>query len=55
MQFVPANGIGDDFGEYQFSVDNLDEFQAFAIKVVMSSKNESRPVKLRDFRAIALA
>ena len=53
--FVPANGIGDDFAEYQFSVDNLDEFQAFAIKVVMSSKNESRPIKLRDFRAIALA
>ena len=53
--FVPANGIGDDFAEYQFSVDNLEEFQAFAIKVVMSSKNESRPIKLRDFRAIALA
>ena len=52
---VPANGIGDDFAEYQFSVDNLDEFQAFAIKIVMSSKNESRPIKLRDFRAIALA
>ncbi len=53
--FVPANGLGDDFAEYQFSIDNLEEFQAFAIKVVMSSKNESMPVKLKDFRAIALA
>jgi hypothetical protein len=53
--FVPANGLGDDFAEYQYSVDNLEEFQAFAIKVVMSSKNESMPVKLKDFRAIALA
>jgi len=54
--FVPPNGEGeDDFSEYQFSVDNLDQFTAFAIKVVMSSTNESAPVRLRDFRAIALA
>ena len=54
--FVPANGEGEnDFSEYQFTADNLDQFTAFSIKVVMSSTNESTPVRLRDFRAIALA
>ena len=45
----------DEFSEYQFSVDNLEQFDAFAIKIVMSSTNESQPVKFKDFRAIALA
>jgi len=54
--FVPANGEGEnDFSEYQFTADNLDQFTAFSIKIVMSSTNESTPVRLRDFRAIALA
>ena len=43
------------FSEYQFSVDNLDQFNGFAIKIVTSSTNESTPVRLKDFRAIALA
>ena len=44
------------FSEYQFSVDNLEQFNAFTIiKIVMSSTNESQPVKFKDFRAIALA
>ena len=51
---VPKNRIGE-FSEYQFSVDNLEQFNAFSIKIVMSSTNESSPIKLRDFRAIALA
>ena len=51
---VPKNRIGE-FSEYQFSVDNLEQFNAFSIKIVMNSANESSPIKLRDFRAIALA
>ena len=43
------------FKEYQFTVDNLDEFNGFTIKIVMLSSNESTPVRLKDFRAIALA
>ena len=43
------------FSEYQFSVDNLEQFTGFAIKVVMISTNESYPVFIKDFRAIALA
>ena len=52
--FVSPNEF-DKFSEYQFSVDNLEQFNAFAIKIVMSSTNESQPVKFKDFRAIALA
>jgi hypothetical protein len=52
--FVPADNIGE-FSEYQFSIDDLEEFNGFKIKIVMSSTNESVPIKLKDFRAIALA
>ena len=43
------------FSDYQFSVDNLEQFNGFTIKIVMTSTNESYPVRLKDFRAIALA
>ena len=43
------------FSEYQFTANNLPQFDGFCIKVVMSSSNESTPVKLKDFRCIALA
>ena len=52
--FVSPNEFNK-FSEYQFSVDNLEQFDGFAIKIVMISTNESYPVRLRDFRAIALA
>ena len=52
--FVAPNRLNE-FSEYQFSVDNLEQFEGFVIKIVMSSTNESQPVKLKDFRAIALA
>ena len=52
--FVSPN-LFDKFSEYQFSVDNLEQFSGFTIKIVMISTNESYPVRLKDFRAIALA
>ena len=51
---VAKNGL-DDFSEYQFTVNDLEEFNGFTIKIVMSSTNECVPVRLKDFRAIALA
>ena len=45
----------DKFADYQFSVDNLEQFSGFTIKIVMISTNESYPVRIKDFRAIALA
>jgi len=44
-----------EFLEYQFSVENLEQFTGFVIKIVMSGTNEARPVRLKDLRAIALA
>ena len=52
-----------DFREYQYLAGKavngtgtaLDEFNAFAIKIVMQGKNSSLPPLIKDFRAIALA
>ena len=49
------NSKFDEFNEYQFTVDNLEQFSAFTIKIVMTQINECKPVRIRDFRAIALA
>jgi hypothetical protein len=43
-----------EFLEYQFSADVLDQFTGFAIKIVMSTTNESQIPKFKDLRAIAL-
>ena len=43
------------FSEYQFSVDDLEPFIGFKIKIVMSGTNEAYAPRFRDFRAIALA
>ena len=51
---MESNPIGE-FSEYQFTVDNLEQFSGFTIKIVMTSTNECVPVRLKDFRAIALA
>ena len=49
------NSKFDEFNEYQFTVDDLEQFSAFTIKIVMTQTNECKPVRIRDFRAIALA
>ena len=45
----------DQFKEYQFSVDDLDEFTGFKIKIVCSGTNEAFAPRFKDFRTIALA
>jgi len=60
---VPVSKNIDDFKEYTYLAgkkvnglgDPLDEFNAFAIKIVMQSSNSSYPPLIKDFRAIALA
>ena len=52
--FVPASVDGE-FREYQFTADNLEQFNGFRIKIVMSGTNEARAPQFQDFRAIALA
>ena len=51
---VKKNGQ-DDFSEYQFTANDLEQFNGFTIKIVMTSTNECVPIRLKDFRAIALA
>ena len=49
----PSNA--DQFKEYQFSVDDLDEFTGFKIKIVCSGTNEALAPRFKDFRTLALA
>jgi len=44
-----------EFLEYQFSVDELEQFTGYSIKIVMSGTNEAKAPKFKDIRAIALA
>ena len=52
--FVSASK-DDEFKEYEFTVDNLDEFVGFQIKIVSSGTNEAYPPRFKDLRVIALA
>jgi len=52
--FVSPNRDGE-FSEYQFSVDELEQFTGFRIKIVASGSNEAYAPKFRDLRVIALA
>ena len=47
--------LNDEFKEYQFSVDNLEEFTGYKIKIVMSGTNEAKAPAFKDLRTIALA
>ena len=47
--------LNDEFKEYQFSIDNLEEFIGYKIKIVMSGSNEAKPPRFKDLRTIALA
>ena len=52
---IVAPNVMDQFSEYQFTANDLEQFTSFTIKIVMTSTNEAVFVRLRDFRAIALA
>ena len=52
---VNASLSATDFKEYEFTANNLDEFIAFSIKIVMQGTNTSEPPRLKDLRALALA
>ena len=51
---VVSSGFND-FNEYQFTADDLEQFSGFTIKIVMLSTNECSPVRLKDLRILALA
>jgi len=51
---VVSSGF-DEFKDYQFTADDLQQFTGFNIKIVMMSTNECTPVRLKDLRILALA
>ena len=51
---VPASR-DNEFLEYQFSVDELEQFTGFRIKIVSSGTNEAYAPRYKDLRVIALA
>lgn len=44
-----------DYLEYQFTADNLEQFTGYAIKIVATTTNQSKVPVIRDIRTIALA
>ena len=51
---IPASAANE-FFDYQFSIDELEQFNGFQIKIVMSGTNEAKPPRFKDLRVIALA
>jgi len=51
---VNPNSLENSFSEYKFTADNMAQFSGFMIKVVMTSTNQAKPPRLKNFRAIAL-
>ena len=45
----------DEFSEYQFTADDLEEFTGFKIKIVSSGTDEANPPRFKDLRVLALA
>ena len=43
------------FRSYEYDADNLEEFLGFAVKIVMKSKDTTKPCAIRAFRGLALA
>jgi hypothetical protein len=53
-KFVNSNIGIKNFSEYKFTADNLPQFNGFMIKVIMTSTNQAKPPRIKNFRAIAL-
>mgnify|MGYP005709229871 CR=1 FL=1 len=51
---VKPNAKRNTFSEYKFTAENTAQFNAFMIKVVMTSTNQAKPPRIKNFRAIAL-
>ena len=46
--------VSDEFREYQYTADNLDLFNAYTIKIVMSGTNQAKPPRIKELRSIAI-
>ncbi len=51
---LPVSSHSSEFYDRLYTADDLDEFESFAIKIVMKSTNPTKQPTIRDFRSIAL-
>ena len=52
--FIPAS-LENQFKDYEFTINDEDNFTGFQIKIVISGTNEAKPPRFKDLRVIALA
>ena len=52
---VPASRKSNEFRDYQFTANDLEEFHGFQIKIIMSGTRQAYVPRIKDLRAIALA
>ena len=51
---VNANTNQNAFSEYKYTAENTPQFNAFMIKVVMTSTSQAKPPRIKNFRSVAL-
>ena len=51
---VKPNTKANSFSEYKFTAENVPQFTGFMIKVIMTSTNQAKAPRIRNFRSIAL-
>jgi hypothetical protein len=54
-QLIDSSSTTSDFKDYEFTVDQLPEFDGFSIKIIMTGTDQSKVPFIKDLRAIALA
>jgi hypothetical protein len=54
-RFIPNSNFDNQFNDHEFTITNLPEFRAYAIKLIFTSTNQAYVPRIRDFRVIALA
>ena len=54
-QNIESSSTRNNFKDYEYSIDQLPEFDGFAIKIIMTGTDQSKVPLIKDLRAIALA
>ena len=54
-KLVPASRTENEFRDYQFTANDLEEFHGFQIKIIMAGTKQAYVTRITDLRAIALA
>ena len=52
--YVSASLSTNEYKEYQYTADNLEEFETYRIKIVMAGTNQAQAPKIKNLRTLAL-